>query len=272
VCSRPTRSSPPLYISFASDILNQSEITDYLVRIAAAPPLRGSQASSAREILGARTFAMRIWLKPEVMAALNISPSSSAALAANNYLAAVGTTKGALVQVNLTANTDLHSAAEFKRLVVRQTNDTIVRLEDIADVVLGSEDYDSRVRLSGQTAVFLGIFLLPQANTVDVVKRVRVELEALKKDLPSGSARIGYDASEYIDNAIREGHEHARRDTDHRRHRDLLVPWVRALRAGADPRYPGVADWRRIPDADIWFHDQPPHVARHRALGRSCGR
>ena len=193
------------YISFASDILNQSEITDYLVRIV-QPRLSAVPGVQRAEILGARTFAMRIWLKPEVMAALNISPSQvRAALAANNYLAAVGTTKGALVQVNLTANTDLHSAAEFKRLVVRQTNDTIVRLEDIADVVLGSEDYDSRVRLSGQTAVFLGIFPLPQANTVDVVKRVRVELEALKKDLPSGvSARIGYDASEYISNAIRE--------------------------------------------------------------------
>jgi len=193
------------YISFASEILNQSEITDYLVRIV-QPRLSAVAGVQRAEILGARTFAMRIWLKPEIMASLNISPSQvRAALAANNYLAAVGTTKGSLVQVNLTANTDLRSAEEFKQLVVRQTNDTIVRLEDIADVVLGSEDYDSRVRLSGQTAVFLGIFPLPQANTVDVVKRVRAELEALKKDLPSGlSARIGYDASEYISNAIRE--------------------------------------------------------------------
>ena len=193
------------YLSFASDILNQSEITDYLVRIV-QPRLSAVPGVQRADILGARTFAMRIWLKPEIMAALNISPSQvRAALAANNYLAAVGTTKGSLVQVNLTANTDLHSAAEFKRLVVRQTNDTIVRLEDIADVVLGSEDYDSRVRLSGQTAVFIGIFPLPQANTVDVVKRVRVELESLKKDLPNGlTARIGYDASEYISNAIRE--------------------------------------------------------------------
>mgnify|MGYP000039714034 CR=1 FL=1 len=193
------------YISFASEILNQSEITDYLVRIV-QPRLSAVPGVQRAEILGARTFAMRIWLKPEIMASLNISPSQvRAALAANNYLAAVGNTKGSLVQVNLTANTDLRSAEEFKRLVVRQTNDTIVRLEDIADVVLGSEDYDSRVRLSGQTAVFLGIFPLPQANTVDVVKRVRAELEALKKDLPSGlSARIGYDASEYISNAIRE--------------------------------------------------------------------
>ena len=193
------------YLSFASDILSQSEITDYLVRVV-QPRLSAVPGVQRAEILGARTFAMRIWLKPDRMAALNLSPSQvRAALAANNYLAALGATKGALVQVNLTANTDLHSIAEFKRLVIRQTNDTIIRLEDIADVVLGAEDYDTTVRYSGQTAVFMGIYPLPQANTVDVVKRARAELESIKKDLPAGiAARVGYDASEYISNAIHE--------------------------------------------------------------------
>ncbi len=193
------------YLSFASDILSQSEITDYLIR-AVQPRLSAVPGVQRAEILGARTFAMRIWLKTERMASLNISPSQvRAALASNNYLAAIGSTKGAFVQVNLTANTDLHSAAEFKRLVIRQSGDTTIRLEDIADVVLGSEDYDTQVRYSGQTAVFMGIFPLPQANTIDVVKRARAELESVKKDLPNGlEARIGYDASRYISNAIHE--------------------------------------------------------------------
>ncbi len=193
------------YLSFASDILTQSEITDYLVRVV-QPRLSAVPGVQRADILGARTFAMRIWLKPERMAAFNISPSQiRAALASNNYLAAVGATKGSFVQVNLTANTDLHSAEEFKRLVIRQQNDTTVRLEDIADVVLGSEDYDTQVRYSGQTAVFMGIFPLPQANTVDVVKRARAELAAIQKDLPNGLvARVGYDASAYISNALRE--------------------------------------------------------------------
>jgi multidrug efflux pump len=193
------------YLSFASNILNQAEITDYLSRV--VQPRLGAVAGVQRaEILGARTFAMRVWLKPERMAALNISPGQvRQALAANNYLAAVGSTKGNLVQVNLTANTDLHSVSEFKRLVIRQVNDTTVRLEDVADIVLGAEDYDTEVRYTGQTAVFMGIYPLPNANTIDVVKRMNVEFEALKKDLPSGlDARVGYDASEYIDHAIHE--------------------------------------------------------------------
>ncbi|MFI5336427.1 MAG: efflux RND transporter permease subunit, partial [Opitutales bacterium] len=193
------------YLSFSSNILSQSQITDYLVRVV-QPRLAALQGVQRADILGARTFAMRIWLKPDRMAAYNISPAQvRAALAANNYLAAVGSTKGSFVQVNLTANTDLHSVGEFKRLVIHQQNDTTIRLEDIADIVLGAEDYDTEVRYSGQTAVFMGIFPLPNANTIDVVKRVRTELVSINQDLPNGlEARIGYDASEYIDNAIHE--------------------------------------------------------------------
>ena len=193
------------YLSFTSDVLRQNEITDYLVRVV-QPRLSALEGVQRAEILGARTFAMRIWLKPERMAALNISPAQvRQALAANNFLAAVGRTKGSLIQVNLTANTDLRSVQEFKRLVIREQGGAIVRLEDIGDVVLGAEDYDAEVRFSGQTAVFMGIFPLPNANSLDVIRRVRVEMEAIQRQLPSGmQARIAYDATAYIDSAIRE--------------------------------------------------------------------
>ena len=95
------------YLSFTSDILEQNQITDYLVRVV-QPRLSAIAGVQRADILGGRTFAMRIWLKPDRMAAFNISPVQvRQALAANNFLAAVGQTKGALVQVNLTANTDL---------------------------------------------------------------------------------------------------------------------------------------------------------------------
>src|ERR1035438_2232395 len=123
------------------------------------PAIAGVQRA---DILGGRTLAMRIWLKPERLAAFNISPSQvSAALAANNHLSALGNTKGNLTQVALTANTDLRSVEEFKNLVLRQQNNAIVRLRDVADVELGAEDYETDVRLSGETAVFMGIFVLP---------------------------------------------------------------------------------------------------------------
>jgi multidrug efflux pump len=193
------------YLSFTSDVLKQNEITDYLVRIV-QPRLSALEGVQRADILGARTFAMRIWLKPDRMAAFNISPVQvREALSANNFLAAVGNTKGSLIQVNLTANTDLRSVEEFKRLVVRQANGAIVRLEDISDVVLGAEDYESEVRFSGKTAVFMGIWPLPNANSLDVIKRVRVEMAGIDKQLPNGlEGRIAYDGTAYIDNAIHE--------------------------------------------------------------------
>jgi multidrug efflux pump len=193
------------YLSFSSDILKQNEITDYLVRVV-QPRLSAIQGVQRADILGARTFAMRIWLKPDRMAAQDISPAQvRQVLAANNFLAALGRSKGEYIQVNLTADTNLSTVGEFQRLVVRQGNGTIVRLGDIADVVLGAEDYDAEVRFSGQTAVFMGIWPLPNANSLDVIKRVRSEMESIGQDLPTGlESRVAYDATNYISNAISE--------------------------------------------------------------------
>ncbi|MCB1726217.1 MAG: efflux RND transporter permease subunit, partial [Gammaproteobacteria bacterium] len=193
------------YLSFWSEILSPEQITDYLTRVV-QPRLSAVAGVQRIEIFGARTFAMRVWLKPDRMAAMRISPAQvRAALASNNYLAAIGATKGALVQTYLAANTDMHSPADFRRLVIYQKDDTIVRLEDIADVELGAEDYDTLVRYSGQTAVFAGVFPQPNANIIDVIGGVRVELDKLKQEMPAGlDASIGYDASEYVSNAIHE--------------------------------------------------------------------
>ena len=193
------------YLSFTSDILQPNEVTDYLVRLV-QPRLTAISGVQKADILGGRTFAMRVWMKPDRMAALNVSPAQvRSALARNNYLSAVGSTKGSLLQVNLTANTDLHTADDFKKLVVRQDKGTLVRLGDIADVVLGAEDYNTEVRFSGQKAVFMGIWVLPNANSVDVIKRVRVEMEQIQKELPSGmTGQIAYDATAYINDAIHE--------------------------------------------------------------------
>jgi multidrug efflux pump len=193
------------YLSFASDTLKQNEITDYLVRVV-QPRLSAIEGVQRADILGARTFAMRIWLKPDRMAALNVSPAQvRQALAANNYLAAVGQTKGSLVQVNLTANTDLRSPQEFQQLVVKQREGAVVRLGDVADVALGAEDYDVAVNANGQTAVFMGIFPLPNANSLDVIQRVRLEMDGIQKEIPEQlKAKIAYDATGYIRSAIHE--------------------------------------------------------------------
>ncbi len=149
---------------------------------------------------------MRIWLKPDKLASLNLTPAEvHAALQANNYLAAVGKTKGSMIAVNLVANTDLKTAEEFRSLVIRQDKGAIVRLGDIADVVLGAESYDDDVRFSGQKATFMGVWPLPNANTLDVVRNVREAMPEIQSRLPAGmQAKIAYDATVYIESAIKD--------------------------------------------------------------------
>jgi len=193
------------YLSFSSDILEANQITDYLTRII-QPRLSALEGVQKAILLGDRTFAMRIWMKPDRLAAYGISPNEvRVALAANNFLSAVGHTKGSLVEVNLTANTDVRSVEEFKNLVVKQNGDQLVRLSDIADVVLGAEDYDSEVRFSGERAVFMGVYVLPDANALDVIQRVRKEMDAIQKELPAGlNAKVAYDSTVYIHDSIHE--------------------------------------------------------------------
>ena len=194
-----------MYLGFASKDLDQSEISDYLTRVV-QPKLSAVSGVQKAEILGGRTFAMRIWLKPGRMAALGLSPSMVwNALAQNNSLSALGSTKGSMTSVNLVANTDLKTPEEFRQLVVKQNGRDVVRLEDIADVVLGAEDYNSEVRFNGETATFMGIYVLPTANSLEVIKRVREIMKDIQSQLPVGMvAGIPYDSTVYIEDALHE--------------------------------------------------------------------
>ena len=194
-----------MYIGFSSKELDENQITDYLTRVV-QPELSAVKGVQRADILGDRTFAMRIWLKPHKLAAHGISPSALRdVLARNNYLSALGKTKGSMVSVNLVANTDLRTPEEFRQLVVKEENGVMVRLGEVADVVLGSENYEEDVRFNGQTATFMGIWVLPTANTLDVIRQVREEIPAIQAQLPAGmSVGIPYDSTEYIQDAIDE--------------------------------------------------------------------
>ncbi|WP_440225095.1 efflux RND transporter permease subunit [Dokdonella sp. MW10] len=194
-----------MYLGFYSETLPTNNITDYLLRVV-KPQLDAVDGVQTAEILGARRFALRAWMDPVRMAAQNVTASDvSAALAANNYLAAVGATKGDAVTVALTAGTDLHSVDEFRKLAVRSQDGTIVRLEDVANVVLGAEDYDTFVAFDGKQSVFIGVKTSPDANVLDVAERVRNAFPEIQAQLPTGlTANIAYDSTDFINTSIEE--------------------------------------------------------------------
>jgi multidrug efflux pump len=194
-----------MYIGFSSKDLDENQITDYLTRVV-QPKLSAVSGVQRADILGDRTFAMRLWLKPDQMAAHGVSPSDVRdALSKNNYLSALGSTKGSMVSVNLVANTDLRTPDDFKQMIVKQENGVVVRIGEIADVQLGAENYDQDVRFNGETATFMGIWVLPTANSLQVIQEVRKTLPSIRDQLPTGmTLGIPYDSTEYIQDAINE--------------------------------------------------------------------
>ena len=194
-----------MYLGFYSKTLPTNNVTDYLSRVV-KPKLDSVSGVQTAELLGARLFALRAWLDADKMAAFGVTAAEvSTALGNNNYLAALGSSKGQMVTIPLTAGTDLHSVEEFRQLVVKRSGDSIVRLQDLATVVLGSENYDFNVAFSGVRSVFIGIKVAPEANILDVAQRVRASFPDIQAQLPAGlTGEIVYDSTFFINTSIRE--------------------------------------------------------------------
>jgi multidrug efflux pump len=194
-----------MYIGFNSTELAPNQITDYLVRVV-QPKLQSVEGVQTAELLGAKNFALRAWLDPQKLAAYGLTAADiGQALTANDYIAGLGTTKGKMVQVTLKASTALHSLEEFRDLVLKQEGGAIVRLSDVANVTLGSDDYESEVSFDGQKAVYIGIQVAPAANLLDVIKGVRDVFPAIQAQLPQGlNGKIIYDSTEFVNSAIEE--------------------------------------------------------------------
>jgi multidrug efflux pump len=194
-----------MYLGFYSQTMPTNDITDYLYRVV-KPQLDAVEGVKNAEILGARLFALRAWLDSDRMAAHGVTAADvSTALTTNNYLAALGTSKGQVVSVDLRAGTDLHTVEEFRNLVVAQRNGAIVRLQDVANVILGAENYDFNVAFGGQNSLFIGIKVAPEANLLDVARRVRQVLPSIQQQLPAGlTGTVAYDATEFVQASIDE--------------------------------------------------------------------
>ena len=194
-----------MYLGFNSDVLAPNQITDYLIRVV-QPKLQAVPGVQTAELLGNKTFALRAWLNPVKLAAYGLTAADvSTALSSNDYIAGLGTTKGQMVQVNLTAATNLKSLQEFRDLVIKQAGTSNIKLSDVANVTLGSEDYDSSVGFNGKRAVYIGIQVAPAANLLDVIKGVRAVYPDLKAQQPDGlNSEIIYDSTSFVNSSIHE--------------------------------------------------------------------
>lgn len=194
-----------MYIGFDSKVLAPNQITDYLVRVV-RPQLQAVPGVQTAELIGAKNFALRAWLDPAKLASYGLTAADvSQALSANDYISGLGNTKGQMVQVTLNASTNLHSVAEFRNLAIKQVNGAVVRLQDVANVVLGADDYESQALFDGRTAVYVGIKVAPKANLLSVAGGVRKVFPGIAARLPHGlTTSIVYDSTEFVQSSIEE--------------------------------------------------------------------
>ena len=188
-----------MYLSFNSKVMNSSQISDYLTRVV-QPKLQTIDGVANAEILGGQIFAMRIWLDPDRMAALGVTPLDvRAALANNNFTSAPGQLKGDFVQTNIDAKTSLDNPEAFGKLVVLNRGDALIRLNDVAEIELGPQSADSSSVFDGRKAVFIGVYATPSANPLTVITNVRSAFPEIQRELPVGlEATIAYDATNFI--------------------------------------------------------------------------
>jgi len=196
---------PAMFIGFYSDTLAANQITDYLTRVV-VPKLQAVDGVQQAQIMGGQNFSLRAWLDPAKLAAYGLTATDVYnALANNDYISAVGNTKGAMSQVILTSNSNLHTVDEFRDLVVKQIGATNIRLSDVAEVSLGADSYEQLVRFGGRSGVFVAIQITPSANLLNVVKGVRTAMPEIESQLPQGlQLNIAYDSSEFVSSSITE--------------------------------------------------------------------
>ncbi|HEX5452468.1 MAG TPA: efflux RND transporter permease subunit, partial [Stellaceae bacterium] len=194
-----------MYIGFSSSELQAPAISDYLTRVV-QPLMSTIEGVASADILGGQTFAMRVWLDPARMAARGITASDVAtALRANNYQSAPGQAKGYYTVTNVEAHTGLDDVDQFKRMIVKSKNGSVVRLEDIAKVDLSAQSWNSSVAMNGQHAVFIGIQATPTGNPLSIVSGVRKLLPEIQRNLPpSVKMQVAYDSTRFIQASLDE--------------------------------------------------------------------
>jgi multidrug efflux pump len=203
--NRADRPYASFYLSFTSDDLNVSQLTDWLIRNI-QPQLKTLPGVQRIGIEAGQLPAMRIWIAPERLSEVNLTPGDIFnALRRNNYLAAIGRIKSESVQIDLLTNTDLKTPEEFRDLIVSQRNDATIRLGDVAKVELGSEEPMMNAIYGGKPAVYVSVWPLPGSNEIEVAHNLRAEMDRLKDTLPSNiDMQLAFDATMFMENAINE--------------------------------------------------------------------
>ena len=187
------------------DAMSPAQVADYTLRLI-APRLQSVAGVQKVTVEGSPNVVMRAWLEPDRLAAYGLTASDvQTALAANNFVSGAGQTLGAMTFVNLDINSGLHTPAQFDRLIVRQQNNRIIRLGDVAHTAFGSDPDNFQVLSDGHDGIYIDIHPTPEANALVVARALRAKIAEISAQLPSGMhIQVLNDAGDFIRTAVRE--------------------------------------------------------------------
>lgn len=202
---RTDRPSAVFYLNVQAKDLNRAQFTDYLQR-KITPLLTSITGVKQIDVLGGRNPAMRVWLDPIKLAAMNIGSNEVFdAIGKNNVIASLGKIENSHQEIDLLSNATLKTVEDFENLVIRSFDGGHTRLGDVSRVEEGEDRGTDNGRVDQSETIFLAVAPLPGANEIEIGDELYLRLEQINKDLPEGrSITIGYDGTLYMRDALRE--------------------------------------------------------------------
>jgi multidrug efflux pump len=194
-----------MILAFSSEDMPPAAITDYLNRTV-QPILSTVPGVGSAVVAGGATFAMRLWLDPQRMAARGITGADiSAALLANNVQSAPGQAKSYFTVANIIADTGLKDVEQFQNMVVKSKGDDIVRMRDVATVELDQQAITQSGWIDDRKTGMMLINQAPTGNPLETAKAVRKRMAEIAPNLPPNlQGKVVYDATIYIQSSIDE--------------------------------------------------------------------
>nr|WP_281062965.1 efflux RND transporter permease subunit [Francisella sp. LA112445] len=201
----PASTFPPLLLAFTSKSMTIPQISAY-INAAIVPKLHSEGGLSDVLVWGNEPYAMRVFPNKNKMAEYGISPSDlNNAIAANSLVSAGGQIQGPYLNYTLNPETSISDAQSYKDLIIKKSNDQVIRLRDVAKVQLGPQDYKTYVQFQGKPTVLVGPVVSPDANILTVVDRLVKSVPEIRKTLPNGlDLTIAYNSTVYIKDSIKD--------------------------------------------------------------------
>jgi hydrophobe/amphiphile efflux-1 (HAE1) family protein len=205
VSKSDANSDPIITLAVQSTTLTSTDLSDYAENVL-QEKLQTIPGVSAVGLYGQKRPAMRLWLDPDKMAAFSITAKDVlSALTSENIDLPGGKIRGNGTELLVKTHGLLVTEEDFNNLIIRQTNDQMIKLSDVGEAVLGPENEETAVKLNGAEGIMLALIPLPGANTIDIADEFYKRFNEIQKNLPSGlTLYVGYDRSKFVRQSVKD--------------------------------------------------------------------